>query len=473
MHNPTFTTRSKASLSKNHFSLTFALGLAVPFALGGALLTGCFDSGTGSAAQNSASIRGEILGDVETSGSLSDTGWAGAIVTSHSILADGTLGAAEDSAVANAQGQFTLETDARGSQERILRARRGQTEWMARFQGTLQGGQTENSRPLNLESTVETAVYLELKKTAEGREVSSSEVNLAVDASVAASTAGVYRGSQAARDSLVARFAASVKAAARARNAFLAAADSQYTASRSTIENARVRAEAEFDASLYAAAGDTVEAGTARRAYVNAIVKAHVAAGVERTAYARSVEASYQAALRASAQVSDSTRARMARSYARLLVIAADTAMRYEFKEAGSSQARLTLVATAGARFKTSVDTASSRARIDSAVARFRADVRAAFDDSTGTDTASFNLFGNVASTLNMTNLFTSLNASLKAVLIGSNNDGAAVGEAYAEAHVDAQADLQSAISAQNDDDDEARAAANLLAFVSVHSSSN
>ncbi|MCD6023878.1 MAG: hypothetical protein K0Q91_794 [Fibrobacteria bacterium] len=450
----------------------------IPFllAIAGAALTGCFsESGNNPPDGVSASIRGTIQGDVEAGASgSSGSGWEGAVVTSHSILADGSLGAAEDSTTASANGSFTLVTEASGHQERILRARRGATEWMARFDGTLEEGETENCRPLNLESTLESAVYLELKKSAEGREVHSSEVNLAIDAEASASGSGAYRGTESQRAVLIASLAASVKAASRARNGFLAASDSLYNSYKAAIETERARAEAEFNASLHAAAGDTAEARKAQRAYVNAVVNAYLKANVKRTHYARAAEASYQAALRASLLISDSTRTRLARNYARVLVIASDTAMQHEFREAGSSQARLDLVAAAGLRFRTAVDTAGTRARLDSAVSRFRAEVRAAFNaTTTGADTAGFNLFGAVSSTTGMNTLYNSLTTSLHAVLVGSSSDGEDVGEAYATAQASAQVSLQTAITAQNQNQDKARAAANLIAFISVHSSSN
>jgi hypothetical protein len=307
-------------------------------------------------------------------------------------------------------------------------------------------------------------VFVELQKTTEGREVSSSEVNLAINAEATAESRGEYRGSETARNNLVARFAASVKAASRARNAFLAEADSQYAAHKARIDSARVRAEAEFNASLYAAASDTNQARAAERVFLSAVVDAYLKADVERTDYARSSEASYHAFVRASAELSDSTRTATSRSYARILVIASDTAMRDEFRNAGASSARLQLVADAGARFRSSVDTASNRARIDSAVVRFRTDVSAAFNS---TSDSTFSLFGTVAATL--TASLNTMSSTLQGS-VNSSTSGEAVGDAYADAHVQAQAQLQATIQGANDDDDEAEAAANVLAFLSVHS---
>jgi hypothetical protein len=433
---------------------------------------GCFsDSGNGPDDDEMTAIQGRVQGDIEVSGSgsVSGSGWEGTVVTTHEISANGTLGAAQDSVTASADGSFLLETSRTGHREWILRARRGGEEWMARFEGTLEANGTGHARPLNLESTLEAAAFLELKKTDEGRQVGSSEVNLAVDADVAASSRSAYRGSASARAALVAQLAASINEASRARAAFLAEADAQYQSRRAQIDSARVRAEAEFNASLYAAAGDTAQQNGAERAYLAAVLNAYVAANVERTECARAAEASYHAMIRASAQLSDSARTAMARNYARLLVIASDTAMRGEFRAAGASQARLQLVIDAGGRFRASVDTSGTRARIDSAVVRFRADVRAAF---TSTADTGFSVFTQVTSQVIVNAMLDSLSTSIQSS-IGSSTEGDDVGEAYAEAHTEAQADLQVRFQAVNNDAEEAEAAANLLAFLSVKSSHN
>jgi hypothetical protein len=448
---------------------TFIKDRKLPFllALGCAALTGCMsDSGNNADETLAARIQGQIQGDIEVSGSGSTSGWEGTVVTAHSINQDGSLGAAQDSTTARASGSFVLETSARGSQEWILRARRGSEEWMTRFQGNLEADKTEDARPLTLESTLEAAVLLELEKTAEGREVHSSEVNLALDAKAAASARNAYRGAESARNVLVANLAASVKAASRARRTFLESADSLYEQHRSQIESARVQAEVAFNASLYAANGDTGAVRNAERAFVSAMVDAYLKADVKRTEYARSSEAAYHAFVRASLLVTDSARTATARNYARVLAIASDTAMRNEFREAASSQTRLQLVTEAGARFRASVDTAGTRARLDSAVSRFRSEVRTAFNNTSDT---GFTVFANVISQLTVTSLLDSLSASIMTD-IGVSTEGNSVGEAYADAHLAARAQLLTRFKAANNDEAKAKAAANVMAFVSVRS---
>jgi hypothetical protein len=261
-----------------------------------------------------------------------------------------------------------------------------------------------------------------------------------------------------------------VRAASRARRAFLAEARAQYEANRARIDSARAEASLAFDASLHAAEGDTTESRAAERANLAATQNAYLRAGVKRTDYARSSEASYHAMLRGSLMLSDSARTAMARNYARVLVIASDTAMRDEFRQAGASSARLDLVAQASARFHAAVDSSRSRSSMDSAVARFRADVRAVFTDTSGSD-ASFNGFAGVIAQVAVTTLLDSLSTSLQAQ-IALSGEGESVGQAYAETHAEAQAELQTRLSAVGEED-EASAAANVMAFLLVRSSHN
>ncbi len=443
-------------------------GLAV-FCLA-ALMTGCIfsDGGSGDRGQ-AAAIQGRVQGDIEVAGSASGSGsgWEGAVVTAHEINADGSLDSAHDSVTVNADGSFVLETRRTGDRKWILRARRGAEEWMARFEGRLEAGAERACRPMNLESTVETATWLELQKNENGRDVSWSEVNLAVDAEVAAAAHAAYRGGESARAELVARLAASARAASEARRAFLAEVEAQFEANRRRIDSARAEASVRLDAELHAAAGDTAQAREAERAYLAAFVDAYLKADVQRTRAARAAEASYHAMVRASANLSDSARTAMARNYARILVIASDTAVRNEFREAGAAETRIQVVAQASGRFRASVDTARARHSIDSAMARFRADVRAAFMDTAG-HSDSLGVLVTVAAQTTVSNLLDSLSSSLQ-VQVNGSADGQAVGEAYADKHAAAQAQLSTQFSVVSGEK-ETEAASNLFAFLSVRS---
>jgi hypothetical protein len=438
--------------------------IAFVVAIGSMALTGCLSDSGSEPNDDSGVLRGRLQGDANLA---STSAWAGATVTTHTVSADGALSAAVDSVTAETDGSFTLS--GAGDKEWIIRARLADTVWMTRFEGTLVDGETEEARPLNLQTTVEAAVWLELKKTAEGREVTTAEVDFALDAAAASSARTEYRGTQTVSNALVARLAASIKAASRARHAYLTAGDSLYTSKRASIDSAASAAESALTASLYTAVADTAQINAANRVFLNAMVGAYVNAGVGRIAYARSSEASYHAMLRNSSLLLDSARTAVARNYARVFVIASDTALRGEFRAAGSSVVRSALVSAAGATFKASVETAASRAWIDSAVVRYRSDVRLAFNSVSDT---AFNLFKTIALEVGVITLNDSLSQSL-AGTVGASSTGEAVGTAYATAQVSSQSNLQARIQDANSDDAQARAAAYVLAFLSVRSTLN
>lgn len=446
----------------NKQSMT-ASRLAFLLAIGSAGLTGCFSDSGNNSNNNSGVLRGRIQGDLNTSSST----WAGTVVTTHTLSTDGTLSAPVDSVTAESDGSFTIA--GAGQKEWILRAHRGDTVWMARYAGTLTEGGTEKARPLNLQTSVEASVWMELKKTSDGREVSASEIDLAVNAAGAAMARSEYRSNATVSNALVARLATAVKAASRARHAYLTSGDSLYTSKRTSIDSARGAAEDTLTAALYAAAADTARIHAAERVFLTSTVNAYVRAGVHRVAYARSSEASYHAMLRNSSLLSDSTRTEMGRNYARVLGQAADTAMRNEFRVAGSSTARTSLVSAAGVTFQSSLETAVSRARIDTAVVRYRAEVKAAFNSASDT---LFNTYKSVSSELGVVTLNDSLSVSL-ASQVGASATGEAVGTAYATAQIAAQSNLQTRIRAINNNDVMARAAAAVQAFLAVRAALN
>src|SRR5690606_31231292 len=108
--------------------------------------------------------------------------------------------------------------DLTGTKTLIIRAVHEGREWTARLKDELREGASYWSRPVNLESSIEADVWLELQKTAPGRAVYSHEVSAAVDADVAASLHADYRDADsAARARLVTRLAQVAQAGSQAR----------------------------------------------------------------------------------------------------------------------------------------------------------------------------------------------------------------------------------------------------------------
>jgi hypothetical protein len=113
------------------------------------------------------------------------------------------------------------------------------------------------------------------------------------------------------------------------------------------------------------------------------------------------------------------------------------------------------------------VDTASTRARIDSAMARFRSDVKAAYNNTADT---TFNVWTAVTSQLAVGAFLNGLAASINTTL-GATVNGETVGQVNGEKHAEARADLVTRFSAVNGSREKAKAAANVGAFLWVHGS--
>jgi hypothetical protein len=446
-----------------HHKTSSFLGLAKGSVLAGLALgtllmsTGCMLS---SDTEAQAEIAGVLQGDAATGTMLgkSATEVEGAIVTAHEVSVNGVVGPAVAQSQTDAQGAFTLKTNLKGARKLIVRAVHSGTEWSARFEGTLSSGTSAQTRPLNLESSVAAAVWLELQKTPEGRTVHSSEVTVAVDADAAVAARAAFRGSDTARARILVHLAKVVEEGSKAREAVTTA-----IYARAQAAQARVEAEAAFEASLRAAASDTAAIRAARKAFVRAVLDADVDAGLDVVIEARSREAAYQAIVIASAhaQISDSARAALSRNAAKILASASNSALQAQFTVAGAAEARIEDVAEAGATFEAAIAAAVSPAACDSALRHYRNEVRAHFDSAfTGLSVA----LEQVSSA--MDSMSVALDAGVK-----SDAGSEAVGEAYAEAHAEARARVILVVAALVEQK-KASATADVVAFLQVHAGS-
>jgi hypothetical protein len=440
---------SRSGLSK--------LSLLAALALGSVLLsTGCMLS---SETEAQVEIAGVLQGDAQGSAlAKSATEVEGAIVTAHEVSVNGVVGPAVAQSQTNAQGAFTLKTNLKGARKLIVRAVHSGTEWSAHFEGTLTSTAPAHTRPLNLESSVAAAVWLELQKTPEGRTVHSSEVTVAVDADVALAARGAFRGSDTARARILTHLATVVEEGSKAREAVTVA-----VYARAQAAQERASAEAAFEASLRAAGTDTAAIRAARKTFVRAVLDADAHAGLDVVIQARSREAAYHALVFACERenLSDSARAALTRNAAKILASASDAALQAQFTAAGAAEARIEDVAEAGAAYEAAISVAATQAACDTAIGRYRAAMRAHFDSAFVSVSVAVNA---VASTID------SISVALDAdVTAEAGSQG--VGEAYAEAHAEARARVIVALAAVSDQA-KAAATADVVAFLQVHAGS-
>lgn len=416
------------------------------------LATGCFS--TDSDERAGAEVAGVVQGDESAPAGKASAEVQGAIVTVHEVALDGTLGPVVAQGTTDAQGAFAVKTDLSGTRTLVIRAVHEGREWKARLKDELREGASHWSRPLNLESTLEAEVWLELQKTAPGRAVYSHEASATVDADVAASLRADYRDADsAARARVVTRLAHIARAASQARAGAMAeVAVRAENAARKSLE-----AEAELRARLHEAKRDTAKIREARAAFLRAVAEAHLEAEVRAAVYARACEAAYHAGMRAADTLSDSVQAALARNGARMLAIASDIALQAQFRAANATEAQVNDLAEAGVRFRAEIEAAASRGACDSAMTRYRREARESFDSAFASLSTSLST---VAAALD------SLSAAL-GVQVGASTGDRETGEAYVAVHTQARASILAVLMTM-DDEAEAEAVADAVAYLSV-----
>jgi hypothetical protein len=421
------------------------------------LTTGCLFS-TETSAEAKAEIAGVLQGDAVANATLAKGAASveGAVVTAHEVTAEGAVGPAITQAQTDANGAFVVKVNAHGAKALIVRSVHAGTEWKARVVGGVEAGKRRVCRPMNLESSLEADVWIELQKTPQGRSVHASEVSATVDAEVALSVRPEFRGSDTARARLLVQLARVVEEGSRARAAVTTAVYARVEAAQ-----ARAEAEADFEASLNSAGSNGAAVRAARATYVKALIDADVDAGLDAVIQARSREAAYHALINASVRegISDSARAALTRNAAKILAASSDMALQVQFRAAGATEARMEGVAEAGATYQAAIEAAVSPAECDSAANRYRAELQASFDSAF------------VALSAAIDHIATSMDSMSVALEAGVKSDvGAeAVGEAYAEAHAEARARVLVVLGALVEET-KASATADVAAFLAVRS---
>jgi len=354
------------------------------------LLAGCESSTSVSATDGNSAVTGRMEGDGAMAKRSAAT-ISGVVITAYNINVDGSLGTQVGKDTTDAQGNFEISTSATGAQNWAIVATQGTLQWMTRFNDTLVAGIKDTARPMNLQSTLLTQVYLNLQKTQAGLGVTSGEIVSAIDASVATSNHAQYElDDSLTRITVIAHLSATVIAQSQARNNYLSKADAQFTADTSSANALTRRAEKNLNLALYYADEDSAKIKSAETAFLTSVVAANGKSDSAAMSYARSTEAAYHATLAATALYVDSTKSSVRRRMLHIMAMASDTALQREFTRANASSFQLQAVVTAGTSFQSTVDTSRTDASRDSVTSRFRAAIRAVFNSQGAVSDSAF-----------------------------------------------------------------------------------
>lgn len=292
-------------------------------------------------------------------------GVQGATVIIAEVQANGSLNTVSTQSVqTDVDGKFVVETKMSGAKNLVVVATKGTTELKSVVSAEVKNGTTVYAQPLNTETTAEAEVYARLIATGKTNVISQTDVQLYVNADVAAQIKG--------NESLQDQFIRSLEVAAQAKtkasgNSYFGISNSQLQ----TITTANAQAQADFEAALYNA-DDSQSADEEKfDNFQKAIVSAYASANVKAETYAKLSVISSKAFVNATANMSLPVYFASAESnYLRVAFIIRQ-AIEAKFLEAGASSAQSSAIVSAGANLTSSIKSSVSINQIADAFVQY------------------------------------------------------------------------------------------------------
>lgn len=295
-------------------------------------------------------------------------GVQGATVVMAQVQADGTLKTVSTGSVqTDANGKFVIETTLSGENNLVVVATKGSMEWKAVVSAEVKSGATVYSQPLNSESTTEAEVYARLKATGKSEIVTRADVQLYLNADIAAQ----IKGSASLED----QFISSLEARSQARTQACSSSEFGITSSQlQTIADAKVMAQVSYETALYNSS-DSMSVAAAFTSYQKAIISAYTSANVSVEAYAKISDISSKAFLNASADMSSQLSFACAKSDYMTAALIMQQAVEAKFQSAGATSTQSGAVVTAGASLSGSIESSVSIGQIATAFAQYHSSI--------------------------------------------------------------------------------------------------
>lgn len=296
-------------------------------------------------------------------------GVQGAVVILAQVQADGSLNTVSTQSVTtDVDGKFTVETKLSGAKNLVVVATQGSTTWKAVVSSTVQAGTTVYAPPVNTEATTEAEIFIRLKAAGKTNVVSQSDVQLYVNADVAAQ----IKGNANAEDQFITCLENEAKTRTQvSSNSYFGITSSQIQ----TIVDARAQAQASFEAALYAAGESQSASETEWNNYQRAMISAYTNAGVKVEAYAKLMGISSKAFVNSAASMSSSAYIAASKSYYLRLALVLKTAAEAKFQEAGASSSQISAVASAGTSLSASIKNSTTFNQMMDAFAQYHSSV--------------------------------------------------------------------------------------------------
>lgn len=308
------------------------------------LLAGCSKSGSNPVnSQQASTVQGQVGGQRGLAKlakySSANGGIQGATVILAQIQADGSLKTVSTaSAQTDVNGRFSVNTDLDGVSNLVVVATQGSTRWETVVSAQVKHGMTVDCQPLTDQTTVQAQTYAKIVADGKSSEVSTADLQLYINASVAANVMG--------NANAIAQLAGSLEAEAEAR----ASAFAQFNVSQTQLQTAwasRMQAQIAFESSLYSAAGDSAADNLALQTYYAGSIGAYVAAGIPLVVIAKVEQAFCAALVNFSAAMSSNAEFSVQQSAALIRAVLIGQALSTEFTTGGATQAEITSVGNA------------------------------------------------------------------------------------------------------------------------------
>jgi len=292
-------------------------------------------------------------------------GVQGATVIIAEVQANGSLNTVSTQSVqTDVDGKFVVETKMSGAKNLVVVATKGTTELKSVVSAEVKSGTTVYAQPLNTETTAEAEVYARLIATGKINVISQTDVQLYVNADVAAQ----IKGNESTQDQFISSLEVAAQAKTKASgNSYFGISNSQLQ----TITTANAQAQADFEAALYNA-DDSQSADEEKfDNFQKAIVSAYASANVKAETYAKLSVISSKAFVNATANLSLPVYFASAESnYLRVAFIIRQ-AIEAKFLEAGASGAQSSAVVSAGANLTSSIKSSVSINQIADAFVQY------------------------------------------------------------------------------------------------------
>jgi hypothetical protein len=341
----------------------------------------CSDSNSDS--RSEATIRGSVE-QSSLSQSMTDKSGTSEVMNSHEatksdvyaarVTESGETQKIEDSETqTDDQGRFTLTVDMAAAQRVIIVAERNGQTLRGFVDTSVENGMSYSMKPLNVESSVETEVYIQVVKNGKANHVSKADIDMAVGTSAAAS--------MRAHPGAVAQLAVALGRAAEARAQFVGAkVQSNASAALSKVAELHAKAQLEYESRISGNVSSS-DQRAAFEAMIDATLSAYTEAGLSAADASAFVDLWTRVTMSGLSSMPSEVRNRLYLRLAFLKAAAMDKFIRIQAQLAGFSSSTQQAIVQAGIKLRTSISASVSTAsEIESAFETWKNEVKHAIE---------------------------------------------------------------------------------------------